>query len=334
MIGPVREKPLSNNRIAIDQRADCTAISLKRVALTELAPDWWLFACLALGTGLAVVLLLIVGIAKGAGGGLMCFFGFVVVSMFSSFRPATKLYRQSRGAIFEISRDRFSVWAPGFVFFQRLCWRREYVRAVAAWKGLQIADTSGAITTVCPYHSLEQLDSLAVLLRQLLNVPEDLPCRAGGLSVRYTGTFWDEPVPGVLNVEPGRMSLRHPLDPQPHLYFRSAATSRSPLHFSVPLSESDVNCRVLEHGTICLRIAPRDARCRFDGGQPQIRVGLLSLLLSDSRISLDPGTTPKSHFLRDEDTDFYVTIWCQDSEALPRALARFWGSQEGRVADA
>jgi hypothetical protein len=329
------ENPRPGSRIAIDQRGDCTVISLKGAAFAELWPDW-LSALMAVALGLAFLFLMIAIIVKGASAGsLVWLFGFAAIGILFAFapEPMTKLYRQSRSAMFEISRDRLTVAAPGFVFFQRLRWRRECVRAVAAWKGLQIADTNGAITTLCPYHSIKELDSLAALLQQILNVPEELPCRAGELSVRYAGSLWDEPVPGVLSVEPGRMSLRHPLDPEPYLRFRSAATSPWPIHSSILLSESDVNCRVLDDGTMCLRIAPRDARGRFDRGEPQIRVGLLSALLSDGRLTFDAGTTPKRYFLFHEDTSFYLTIWCRDSEALPRALARFWGSQGARGAD-
>jgi hypothetical protein len=321
------EKPPPGSRIGIDQRPDCTVISLKAAAIAKLLPDSP-FVFVAMGAGLALLLLVIVGIAKDTNAaGLLCPLGCLIIGVFFSLGPAIRLYHRSRGAVFEISRDRLTVAAPGFVFFQRLRWRRDRLGAVAAWKGLQIAETSGTITTLCPYHPLEELACIAVLMRQLLGLPEELPCRAGELSVRYTGTFWDDPIAGVLSVEPGRMSLRHPLDPRPYLYFRSASTPRWPGQSSIPLSESDFNCRVLEHGMMCLRIAPRDVRCRFDQGRPEIQVGLLGRLLTESRITLDGETTPK-RYLPEKEADFEITIWCHDNEALPRALGRFWGSEE------
>jgi hypothetical protein len=325
MIEPILEKPPPASRIAIDQRGDCTVISLKGAPFAELWPDW-LFLVLFITAGLGSAMFWLVSRVGEGPPSEAC--GFVILAglwLFIALALGTRLYRRSRCAVFEITHERLTIAAPGVVFFQRLRWRRDRLSAVAAWKGLQIADTSGAVTTLCPYHPLEELAWIAHLLRQLLNVREELPCLLGELPVHYTGSFWDEPVPGVLRVEAGRITLRHPLDPWPHLYFRSAGSARWP--GSIPLSESDFNCRVLEHGMMCLCIAPRDVHCRLDHGRPQIRIGLLGWMLSEARISLDAGITAKRRLLA-EDRDFHLTIWCQDSDALPRALARFWGSEE------
>jgi hypothetical protein len=250
---------------------------------------------------------------------LLLFFCLCIV-----FVKGRLLFKKSLSATVLVSGEQLVVLAPGD---QTHRWDRDALAAIAAWKGLQIAERSGKNTGLFLEWDMNELTWLAEVLRRVLQVPEEQPPGPGELAVAFSGTFWDEPTAGLLRVEQATLTLRHPFDREPFLSFRLGTGVRSWIApNAVPLAETDIICRREEDGSACLRIAPTGATCYFRStGQPEVRFSLGPFL--HESVALEAGTSPKRRTMA-HGQDFQMTIRCADNEALPRALAQFWGNEE------
>src|SRR5262249_6958798 len=137
----------------------------------------------------------------------------------------------------------------------------------------------------------EELEWLARVLREGLGVPEQPLPGPDEIAVAFALEGWEDTQRGFLHVVPGEMFLRHPFSPGFHYRFLAGVESILRLR------------RTIYPGT-SVTLGPSDASCW---------VG------PDGRSALQ---------IKPTGTRFVLTVWDDGQEALPRALARFWGSKE------
>jgi hypothetical protein len=212
----------------------------------------------------------------------------------------------------------------GIVRTIRRTWPRGQIRAITVWQGLRIA-TGSKNEEVLAGRDGKELEWIAAVLQRILQVSGDLSARWNDVRVTFTGTFWDEPVLGILHVEPGEMTLGRSLATTPHLKFR--ATEDTFLNWwssdAVMLSNSDVICRKQENGVVCLQIDPANVSCGFRSGHvPYLNFGPLSLT------KLLPRDMTDKERISWSESSLRLTLWCDDPEALPKALSLFWGDRD------
>lgn len=242
--------------------------------------------------------------------GLVAFFGVVLlgVLMWGLFRL---LARYGQTAEVRVTADALDVEVRGLTPSSHR-WRRDELAAVGAWGGLRVVTTAGHKVALLPGRPWDEVRWLAQVLGAVLGVPDRLPPGAGELAVTFAGSFWPSAVPGLLRVEKGRMTLRHPLAPQPFLTFRAAAEGDVKDVKSVPLTPQDVTGRVEE-----------------DGGRLEI-ARPLSLEAGQALRKKDAVNVPLAAFFNQhkggENENFHLSIWCADKDAVQEALARFWGA--------
>jgi hypothetical protein len=236
-------------------------------------------------------------------------------------------YARADGAIFFISPTRFAVATTG-IFRNRDCvWPREQLWHIAAWQGLRIATSDGQRTILLMERKTEEVVFVAEVARLLLNLNHEPPLGPNDLAVTYQGNFWNDPEDAVLHVEPGWLSLRHPLADSAHLRFRTGGSVFRCWWFNaaIPLSPDDLICRLETEGNCRLEIAPAQVLAsKGSGGMPRIDLAPLGRVLT---LSCDLNDCQATR-LPDRSEDLRLTLRCDDPEALPRALARFWGNRE------
>lgn len=228
-----------------------------------------------------------------------------------------------RSAVMSVAGDRLHLEIAGFLGTTRRTWQRKQIRAIAGWQGLRIASRNKNETFLAD-RELHELEWIGHVLRQALLVPGVMPAPGGDIPVTYMGTFWNWPIAGLLHVEPGEMTLSHSLASTPHLKFR--ATDTASLNWwggdAIMLSNNDVICRTQENGAICLQIAPANVMCGYRSGDtPYLNFGPLALTKF-----LPQGITHKKKIAWFK-SNLQLTLWSDDPEVLPKALARFWGNQ-------
>lgn len=236
-------------------------------------------------------------------------------------------YERKDGAIFFISPTRFAVATCGIIANRGFVWPRQRLRHIAAWQGLRVALTDGQRVLLLKERKTAELIFVAEVARFVLKLNPEPVLGPDELAVTYQGAFWGEPQEAVLHVKAGSMSLRHPLADTAHLRFMAGGSLLRSWWFSgaIPLLPDDVICRLETEGNCRLEIAPEQVRaCKGSGGMPRIdlaplgRVFTLSYDLNDCQPTRLPSYS----------VDFRLTLRCDDPEALPRALARFWGARE------
>lgn len=212
---------------------------------------------------------------------------------------------------------------------QRTRWLRADLAAVGAWDGLLLVAADGRFERLFAKTPLLTQRCLAGLLQEFHQVGERLPLGPGESAVQFSGSFWDEPVPGVLTVTPGVMALRHPLSATPVAVFRTRRDfwSREVAAFVLVLDAIDVVCRVEDDGRrSVLKVAPAGARAEIKHGMGRLRTPIVAPILNRHQ-DLPKGCLQTENFL-DRVEDFEMSIWCDDAETLQEALGRFWGDGE------
>jgi hypothetical protein len=234
-------------------------------------------------------------------------------------------YWNSRSASVTVGGKVLVILEPRWVGSWRHIWNCADIQAIADWQGLQITERSGRTTRVLTHSTPAELMWLAEVLRRAVQVPEELPATEREVSVRYTGPFWPQSRVGFLLAEPGKLTLRHSFDRAPYLCFALKGALREWVApNAIPLEEHEITCRPQKDGGMALEIAPTEATCRMGkDGLPEIRFKLFGPILYES-VSLDSRTTIEIPHER----PFQITIWSADEEALPRALAHFWGQPD------
>jgi hypothetical protein len=169
-------------------------------------------------------------------------------------------------------------------------WRRPEIEAVGVWGGLWVVAAGKRIRILRKWKGAE-LPWVGDVVRRTLSVPESVAPKAGELAVVFDAPGCPNRTPGILQVSPGRMTLRHGFATHPPYRFR--ATERGPL-FPVQLVRPGRT----------LVVIPQDIICR--------------------------PNDPEGSVLQMEPTGSRVVfkVWCDDPEALPLAVARFWGSDD------
>jgi hypothetical protein len=247
----------------------------------------------------------------------------VFTSMFFALYIGASIYRQMASCRMELTSTELRFTKPGFFEQRHVVLKTADIVAIGAWEGLRVADKTGRITQLLEERSLPETESVAAALRSQLNVPDTLSPSQNEVAVTYVGTFWDSPVTALLSVRPGEMTLRHSLASKPHLRFRSGAVYPNTVHDAITLSEADARYGTGVDGRTYLDIAPRDVRCSMrEDGSPKLDIGLVgnwgvSIVLPLGISSVTSFAQPKP--------DFTLRLQCDDPEALPRALVRFWG---------
>ncbi len=165
-------------------------------------------------------------------------------------------------------------------------WPRRDVKAVGAWNGLWVV--AWGRQGMMQERDGEEVAWLALVLRTVLGVPGSEPPGRHDAAVEIDLPKYRARMPGILRVARGRMTLRHGVADRPVLHF--VARPRGPLLPVQPVWSGRT-----------LALAPDDLSCR--------------------------PAEPRGSVLEIEPTGsgFVLRLWSEDPDALPRALARFWG---------
>jgi len=240
----------------------------------------------------------------------------------------TRIFDPESIVIMRIAPGQLFVELQGVFRTTKHTWERAQLRTVGAWRGLHI-QTRGESTKVVLLKRRESAEQryVAGLIRDILGILPQQTYGPSDLAVTYTGAFWDEPEEGVLHVEPGRMTLAHPMASKPHLKFMAGGGLFRCWWFNatIPLSPDDLLCRLETEGTCRLEIAPAQVlACKGSGGVPRIDLAPLGRVFTLSCDLHGCQATRLPH--RAE--ELRLILRCDDPEALPRAVARFWGNRE------
>ena len=176
-------------------------------------------------------------------------------------------------------------------FYPRfLEWHRSEIEAVGVWSGLWIG-AAGRKTCLLSKWNGAGLIWAGHVIRCVLNVPESVAPKPGELAVSFNAPGYPQQSPGILQVSPGRMTLRHGFAAFPPYHFRRLSGSSV---FPVPFVKPGRT----------LKVIPQDLSCRQ--GDPK-----------GSVLQIEPTGSRR-----------IFTMWCEEAEGLPRAVARFWGGKD------
>ncbi len=189
-------------------------------------------------------------------------------------------------------------------------WKPGQVVAVNSRNGLRVFTTESEqrfLRGRQPY----EIDQVAGLLRDALNVPEAIAPGAGELSVSFRGPLWPGATPGVLGARAGELTLRSPLMREPFFYFCSRSAPQARRQYM-----SDLNVLLLWPHEIVGR-AP-------EGFAGRVEIAPTTFMLLRRNFIIPPGIAgPKWR------TIFFwrrleFQISCEDAARLQAALAVFW----------
>ena len=233
-----------------------------------------------------------------------------------------------RSGLIRIDPERLLIDDRGLILQRRHAWKQAQISGIAAWQGLRVRLSDGSQITLLPDRDPGELRYVVAVARQSLHIPQEHASDPVDLIVTYRGTFWDDPEDGLLHVEPGRLTLAHPQARKPHLKFVSGdgliwhwLASQTMI-----LSPNDVVCRLEEEGNCRLEIAPVNVLGgKGPRGKPRIDIAPLGRVFTLS-MDLEECHATRLPSKREE---FRLTLRCDDPEALPLAVARFWGNREG-----
>jgi hypothetical protein len=166
-------------------------------------------------------------------------------------------------------------------------WPVKDVLAVGAWRGLWVSACDGKHVFLKERRD-DEIGWVADVLQAELRVTDQTPPEDDEVAVRYD-TLNVEGVPGLLRVEPGQIVVEHGFAREKGYCFR-------PRRWAGVLPPAPVAA-----GTTVL-VSPEDLTCRPEEGGGSC---------------LEIRTTGKKPRL---------VLWSDDPEALPRAVATFWGS--------
>lgn len=241
-----------------------------------------------------------------------------------------RILERERGAFVFINASRFAVGTFGLFGNRDYIWPRERLRSIAAWQGLHIRSTDGRQVVLLKKRDPLEVRYVAEVARLVLQLPEQAGHDSVDLVVTFEGTFWQEPEEGLLQVAPGCLTLAHPFASKPHLKFVASDSVFCHWWFgfgaTIALSPSDLLCRQDGAGNYRLEIAPANVL----GGKgtlerPRIDLAPMGRIFTLS-FDLDHCHTTRLPAQREP---FRLVLHCADPEALPRAVARFWGNEEG-----
>jgi hypothetical protein len=193
-----------------------------------------------------------------------------------------------RQATLTAADGRLTVRLPGLVRPRLRTWARHQLAAVGVWNGLWVV--SGREKR-CLFQDQrdDELRWVAGVIRSALDVPGELPPGPGELRVLCQGSHWPDPEVGLLRVRPGSLAVSHSFSDRAHLIFRAG---KDVLVYQTFRRGLPVN----------MVLTPVDMTCRV------AEDGSTCLCLAPSR------------------SRFTLTVWCDEREALPQVLARFWGA--------
>jgi len=189
---------------------------------------------------------------------------------------------------FLVTPERLRVEARGIISPQSWVWERKDIEAIGVLHGIWVA--AGERTGLLEDRDPQELHWVAEALRQLLRVPESAPPGNNELAVFFDVAKILVQTPGLLRVEKGKMTLRHGFANKPRLDF--VARPRNPVFSFQPVWLG-----------MALKVSPDDLSCRTHDDGSELRVEPAGCGLV-----------------------FHVTS--DDPEALPLAVARFWGNTE------
>jgi hypothetical protein len=231
------------------------------------------------------------------------------------------VHDQLRRSVIVFTDTTLTIATPDSFPVKRRRWHRSELRAIGYWKGLCIFSENSSESFLRDWDRTELL-WVAALLRQAFNVGEEMPPAPGEVTVSYRGALWSNPQNGILAVLPGELHIRHSLSPEPHLIFRADSPTFFKKSGVLYLSPTDIICRLDDSGAAHLDICPADVVCEIrSDGRTCLRVGSLGLLLYE-RVNL-PRDIAEKRILTGDDAQFWLSVWCADPEALPRAVETF-----------
>lgn len=195
---------------------------------------------------------------------------------------------------------------------RKLEWSREQIVALNSRRGLCIITAANERQFFLERDPVE-LDYVASVLRQALQITEDVAPGRGELSVLFSGPLWPRPTPGIIGVRSGELTLRTSLTRAPLFIFSAHSAPRPRRVYGNPrnvirLQPNEIVCRLPEAGLPMLLIAPTTP-------WPLRRGYTIPAGIVGRKMRLIP-------FWR----RIAFEIWCEDGKALQAALASFWGA--------
>jgi hypothetical protein len=275
----------------VEQQPDGFRISLPRLGLFRVAAIEWLFlGMIAFVCGWFVWFAFVAWSTNTAFGIIWTSFCVTFLAL-GAYLGALLLSRVTSRAVITVSREQLRIAIHGPLGTRRFGCRPSQVTGIGV--GFHLCILSGQQTRqFFGERDREELQWLARVLREGLGVPEHPLPGPDEITVAFALGGWEETKRGFLRVVPGEMLLRHPFYPGFYYRFRAGVESIVRLR------------RTILPGT-SVTLGPSDASCW---------VG------PDGRSALQ---------IKPTGTRLVLTVWDDGQEALPRALARFWGSKEG-----
>ena len=193
---------------------------------------------------------------------------------------------------------------------KKKAWERGQVVAVNSRIGLWVFTSVGEQRFLRGREKCE-IDQVASLLRDALNVCEEITPGPSELAVRFRGPFWSAETPGVLASRAGELTLRSPLMRDPFFYFCSrSAPQASRLYMA------DVNVIFLSPHEIVGRTP--------EGAAGRVVIAPTTFMLLRRNFIIPPGIAGQ----RWRTIFFWMRlefqIYCEDAARLQAALGVFW----------
>jgi hypothetical protein len=193
--------------------------------------------------------------------------------------------------IFTATKEELCLSYRGFLLFRGWRWPRSSISGIGAWKGLWVV-ALGKPYRLLTERNADELLWVAAVLRKALRVPEGRPETRDEIPVTFEDSIFKDPMPGFLRSRPGELRVRHVFALFPVYRFRAAKGRYVFWLQKVRSGKSSL-------------VWPVDLTCRIEEGD-------------GSALQITPSGS-----------SFRLTAWCDEAEALPKAVARFWiGSEE------
>lgn len=147
-----------------------------------------------------------------------------------------------------VNPDWLFVATRHFLFTKRSEWERSAIQAIGAQRGLRITGVRGNAWLFSDRYT-DEVAWLAEVLAIVLRLG-GLPPESHEIAVTMLRNGDLEPTPAYLGVQPGRLTVRRVFQPQPEFRFFHGAL----LHDGIAVGGENIQCRVEEDGTACLKI--------------------------------------------------------------------------------
>jgi hypothetical protein len=200
------------------------------------------------------------------------------------------LNKALRKPVFTATKEELCLSYRGFFLFRGWRWPRSSISGIGAWKGLWVV-VRGTPYQLLTERNADELLWVAAVFRKALGVPERRPETLDEIRVTFEDSIFKDPMPGFLRSRPGELRVRHVFASYP--IYRFCAAKGEYVFWPQNVSSGSSSL-----------IWPVDLTCRIEDGE-------------GSALQITPSGS-----------SFQLTAWCDEPDALPRAVARFWVGNE------